>query len=40
VAGLFQVEAIIPDGLSTGNAEVILTVGPNSSQLGVTIAVK
>ena len=40
VAGLLQVEAIIPDGLSTGNAEVILTVGPNSSQPGVTIAVK
>jgi uncharacterized protein (TIGR03437 family) len=39
IAGLMQVNAVIPDGLS-GNVPVVISVGGVSSQPGVTIAVK
>ena len=39
VAGMFQVDARVPDGLNSGAAvSVILTVGPASSAPGVTVA--
>jgi uncharacterized protein (TIGR03437 family) len=39
IAGVVQVNAVVPAGLS-GNVPVVVTVGGNSSQAGVTIAVK
>ena len=39
IAGVMQVTAMVPTGLS-GNVPVIVTVGGNASQTGVTIAVK
>jgi uncharacterized protein (TIGR03437 family) len=39
IAGVVQVNAVVPAGLS-GNVPVVVTVGVNSSQAGVTIAVK
>jgi uncharacterized protein (TIGR03437 family) len=40
VAGVIQVNASVPTDIPAGNAEVIIKVGNNSSQNGVTLAVK
>jgi len=40
VAGVMQVNATVPAGAGTGAAEVILTVGANSSPAGVTVQLK
>lgn len=40
VAGVLQVNAVVPNGLTTGNQPVVLTVGSTSSRAGVTVAVK
>jgi uncharacterized protein (TIGR03437 family) len=41
VAGLLQVNAVVPDGIDFGNlVPLVLSVGSFTSQLGVTIAVK
>jgi len=40
VAGILQVEAIIPTGVATGPVPVVLTVGTTNSQSGVTLNVK
>ena len=40
VAGLFQLNVQIPDSVTPGQAEVIVTMGGASSQSGVTIAVR
>jgi uncharacterized protein (TIGR03437 family) len=39
IAGVMQVNVVVPRGLS-GNVPVVVTVGANTSQTGVTIAVK
>jgi uncharacterized protein (TIGR03437 family) len=40
IAGVMQIEAIVPAGAGTGPVPVVLTVGPAASQPGVTINVK
>jgi uncharacterized protein (TIGR03118 family) len=40
VAGVMQIEAIVPSGVSPGAAAVVITVGSASSQTGVTLNVK
>lgn len=41
IAGLMQINAVIPSGIQTGNAvTVVVQVGTASSQPGVTIAVR
>ena len=40
VAGLMEVEAVVPNGAATGSDPVLLTVGTASSQTNVTINVK
>jgi uncharacterized protein (TIGR03437 family) len=40
VAGVMQIEAIVPTGVSPGAAAVVVTVGTASSQAGVTLNVK
>lgn len=40
VAGVMQVEAIVPSGITAGPAAVVLTVGTATSQSGVTLNVK
>jgi uncharacterized protein (TIGR03437 family) len=40
VAGVIQINAEVPTDIPAGNAEVIIKVGNNSSQTGVTLAVK
>ena len=40
IAGVFQVNARVPEGLAPGAQPVVLTVGAASSQPGVTVAVK
>jgi uncharacterized protein (TIGR03437 family) len=40
VAGVMQIEAIVPSGISPGAAAVVLTVGATNSQAGVTLNVK
>jgi uncharacterized protein (TIGR03437 family) len=41
IAGLMQINAVIPQDIQTGNAvPVLVTVGSGISQLGVTIAVR
>jgi len=41
VAGLLQVNVQIPQGISTGNAvPVVLTIGGNTSQANVTVAIR
>jgi len=39
VAGLFQVNVRVPPGLTTGDKEVVLTVGGVSSRAGVTLTI-
>jgi len=39
VAGVIQVNAQIPAGITAGNAPVVITVGTSNTQTGVTIAV-
>jgi uncharacterized protein (TIGR03437 family) len=38
-AGFLEVTVIVPDGVSSGDVPIILTIGDRSSQLGVTVAV-
>jgi uncharacterized protein (TIGR03437 family) len=40
VAGVMQIEAIVPTGVAPGAAAVVVTVGSASSQAGVTLNVK
>jgi uncharacterized protein (TIGR03437 family) len=40
VAGLLQVNAKVPDGVSSGDVEVIIQLGSVKSQTGLTVAVK
>jgi len=40
VAGALQVNAIIPPGVPSGNALVIVSIGGNASQTGLTVAVQ
>ena len=40
VAGVLQVNVEIPPGVAAGNAELIIQVGANKSQNGLSIAVK
>ena len=40
VAGVIQINARIPTDIPAGNAEVIVTAGSNTSQKGITLAVK
>jgi uncharacterized protein (TIGR03118 family) len=40
VAGVMQIEAIVPSGIAPGPAALVLTVGTNNSQAGVTLNVK
>jgi uncharacterized protein (TIGR03437 family) len=40
VVGAFQLNLVIPDGISPGDAAVVVTVGTVSSKAGVTVAVK
>jgi uncharacterized protein (TIGR03437 family) len=41
IQGLFQINAVVPNGITPGNAvPLLLTVGQAQSQTGVTIAVQ
>jgi uncharacterized protein (TIGR03437 family) len=40
VAGVIQINAKVPTDIPAGNAEVIIKVGTNTSQTGITLAVK
>jgi uncharacterized protein (TIGR03437 family) len=40
VAGIMQVEAVVPAGAGTGPIPVVVTAGGNSSQVGATINLK
>lgn len=40
VAGVLQVNAVVPQTVSQGGQPVVMTIGGLSSQAGVTIAVK
>ena len=40
VAGVMQIEAIVPSGIAPGPAALVLTVGTTNSQAGVTLNVK
>lgn len=40
LVSLYQVNAIVPDGLSSGDAEVILTVNGVSSPAGITLSIE
>jgi len=40
IAGVFQVNAQVPESLAAGPQEIVLTVGTATSQRGVTVAVK
>jgi uncharacterized protein (TIGR03437 family) len=40
VAGIMQVNAVVPAGIASGSVPVVLTVGNASSQPGLTISVK
>jgi uncharacterized protein (TIGR03437 family) len=39
-AGVIQVNAIIPSDVATGDIPITVTVGPNTSREGVTIAIR
>ncbi|HZT37145.1 MAG TPA: IPT/TIG domain-containing protein [Bryobacteraceae bacterium] len=40
VAGLFQVNVMVPNGVQSGNAPIVITVGSVSSQSGATVAIQ
>lgn len=40
VAGVIQINVDVPTDIPAGNAEVVIKVGNNSSQGGITLAVK
>lgn len=40
VSGVMQINAHIPNGVSSGNVPIVITIGGVSSQLGVTVAVR
>jgi uncharacterized protein (TIGR03437 family) len=40
VAGALQVNAVIPPGVPSGNAQVFVSIGGNTSQSGITVAVQ
>jgi uncharacterized protein (TIGR03437 family) len=40
VAGVVQINVVIPNGLPPGYNPVVVTIGGNSSQQGVTVAVR
>ncbi len=40
VAGVIQINARVPTDIPAGNAEVVIKVGNNASQSGITLAVK
>ena len=40
VAGALQINAVIPDGVASGAVPVIVFIGPNGSQAGITVSVQ
>jgi uncharacterized protein (TIGR03437 family) len=40
VAGALQVNAVIPDGVASGAVPVVVFIGANGSQAGITVAVQ
>jgi len=40
VAGVIQINARVPADIAAGNVDVVIKVGNNTSQTGVTLAVK
>jgi uncharacterized protein (TIGR03437 family) len=40
VSGLLQINAVVPTGIASGAQPIVLTIGTNSSQQGVTVAVQ
>lgn len=40
IAGLFQINAIVPPAAGSGNVSVVVAVGSNSSQSGATVSVR
>jgi uncharacterized protein (TIGR03437 family) len=40
VSGVLQVDAIIPTTVPSGNLQIVVGVGPNASQAGVTVSVR
>jgi uncharacterized protein (TIGR03437 family) len=40
VAGALQVDVEVPDGLPSGPAQLFLSIGDNSSQPGITVAIQ
>ncbi|MGH9674943.1 MAG: hypothetical protein ACRD44_17360, partial [Bryobacteraceae bacterium] len=40
VAGVLQVNVKVPEGVTSGNMEVVMTVGTASSQAELTVAVR
>jgi len=40
VAGFLQVNAVVPNGLASGTQPIVLTIGGENSQVGVTVAVR
>jgi uncharacterized protein (TIGR03437 family) len=40
IAGYLQLQVVVPDGLPSGDAPVVLTIGDNSSRDGVTVAIQ
>jgi uncharacterized protein (TIGR03437 family) len=40
VAGLMQINVSVPDGAASGNQPVVVRVGDNSSQAGLTVAIR
>jgi uncharacterized protein (TIGR03437 family) len=39
-AGIVQINATIPPSAGSGNVPVVITVGGNSSQTGITVSVR
>ena len=40
IAGLFQVNVVVPDDAPTGDVPIVITVGDASSQSGATVAIQ
>jgi len=40
VSGVLQVNAVIPDGVASGAVPVVVFIGANGSQAGITVAVQ
>ena len=40
VSGVMQLNVVIPTNISTGDQPIVVTIGSNSSQTGVTVSLK